>query len=262
MLPPSLGLEVLRDARTYSRHYSGAEVNVGTPVRLPDFSNSSWALGVAADDTVAADAVDTGAAAAAVDAATDGAPPTGRAPTADAHAAAGGAAAPSPAPCAAGATPTPAQAAVVAGTSRAPRRFEALEGGVVVLFEAIERFAIPDSIARIAATRRSCSSDSTTGRRRYAPAHGRGPIGMGEALFKEAWRARARELGSEDHRPRAPLLWADGRRPAARSGGEGVATALQLYCDSPKRTSRGRRSAASAPRGARGISSSLADAIG
>ena len=86
--------------------------------------------------------------------------------------------------------------------------FEALEGGVVVLFEAIERFAIPDSIAMrldaaAQATRRL--NDVDTRRHTGAHRHGRGPLQGGVA--------RARELGGENHRPRAPLLRSDGRRP-------------------------------------------------
>ena len=57
------------------------------------------------------------------------------------------------------------------------------------------------------------------------------PIGMGEALFKEAWRAcaswAARTIGPA-------LLYFGQMAVGLRSGGEGVATALQLYCDSPE----------------------------
>ena len=57
------------------------------------------------------------------------------------------------------------------------------------------------------------------------------PIGMGEALFKEAWRARA----SWAARTIGPALLFFGQMAVGlRSGGEGVATALQLYCDSPQ----------------------------
>ena len=58
------------------------------------------------------------------------------------------------------------------------------------------------------------------------------PIGMGEALFKEAWRARA----SWAAKTIGPALLFFGQMAVGlRSGGEGVATALQLYCaDSPQ----------------------------
>ena len=55
-------------------------------------------------------------------------------------------------------------------------------------------------------------------------------ITMGEALFKEAWRARsswtAKVLG--------PAIFHYGQMAVGlRSGGEGVSTMLQIYCDAP-----------------------------
>ena len=103
--------------------------------------------------------------------------------------------------------------------------FETLEGGFVVLFEAIERFAIPDSIARIAATVLSTQLLKRLDDGTPSMLAGTRPIGMGEALFKEAWRARA----SWAAKTVGPALLHFGQMAVGlRSGGEGVATALQL----------------------------------
>jgi hypothetical protein len=99
-----------------------------------------------------------------------------------------------------------------------------------VLFEAIERFAIPNGIARIAATVLTTMLLKRLDDGTPHISAGLRPIGMGEALFKEAWRARsswaAKTLGS--------ALFHFGQMAVGlRSGGEGVSTMLQIYCDAP-----------------------------
>ena len=108
--------------------------------------------------------------------------------------------------------------------------FESLENDFCILFEAIERFAMPDSIARLASTVLSTALLKRLDNGTPHISAGLRPIGMGSVLFKEAWRARAgwaaKTLG--------PVLLFFGQMAVGlRSGGEGVATALQILCDAP-----------------------------